>query len=377
MVYLKLITRLKSVSYLGWRSRVIGAVVLAVATVGMFLVGCSKATKPRPAKYNIYLGASYWKDSTDVNSLFSQMYVYDADSLTRLDSIPLPAPSWEMAASPDGRWLYVSFGSVGDPQSQGNVIKINAITHQTVWQSPDASFRIGLIKNGQLLVNGSRVLRTSDGTTVRRYNDSYTLGGGAPSGTKVALIAEARVRIADVETGEISGDFGPNIGTGSDCPVYAATLHPDEERVIVIAVDTTNLSYWFVIGNVLTGETLLWDRMFSPNGQLEISADGKTGVCTDPGRPFLEETPMGIDILDLANCRPLKRLDYRNGLPVAASGQARFLPGDRRLVVAPRAGAAGGPLCIVNLESLTVTDITLLSDRYVIKRSLGVGPRPD
>jgi hypothetical protein len=130
------------------------------------------------------------------------------------------------------------------------------------------------------------------------------------------------------------------------------------------------------VGNIVTGETLLWDRVFAANGQLAISADGTIGVCTDPSNRAFEDTPRGINIVDLVNLRPLKRFDYLTGLPAAATGQACFLPGDRRIVVTPESGYMG-ELCIIDLRTMTVVDTILRLDRYVSRRALGVGPRPE
>jgi uncharacterized protein YceK len=362
-----------------------GPVLGAVAGVALALLafavlaGCDKATKPKSVKYNIYLGASYWMDSSDVNSLVNQLYVYDADSLTRLDSIPLPAASKQTAVSPDGRWLYVSneFQSPGGVPS--NVLKIDARTHQPVWSSPGPGWPVSVLKHGELVLHWRRVLRASDGTTIRQYDDSLTPDGGAPSGTKVALLAGARVRIADVETGEMSGDYGPNIGTGGDCPVVRALLHPDAQHVLAIAQDTSFLArtFWFIVGNIVTGETLLWDRVFAASGQLAISADGTIGVCTDPGNSF-GELPVGINVVDLANMRRLKRFDYLSGLPGPACEDACFLPGDRRILVTPGSLWKVGPLCIIDLNTLAVVDTILQPDyRYVMKGGLGIGPRPE
>jgi len=356
--------------------RVVAGVALAVLA-GAVLGGCDKATKPKPVKYNIYLGATYWKDSSDADSRVDQLYVYDADSLTRRDSIPLPGPSKEMAASADGLWLYVSNLGRRSAGVPGNIVKIDAVTHLTAWLSPNPSMGVSLLKHGKLVMNYRRVLRASDGATIRQFDDSLTPGGGASSGTKVALLGRARVRIADVETGEIFGDYGPNIGTGGDCPVFRALLHPDEQHVLVIAVDTMRLAYWFIVGNIVTGETLLWDRIFSPYGQLAISADGTVGVCTDPSNPMYWDSPMGVNIVDLTNMKPLKRFDSRSGLPLPAAGQAWFLPGDRRIVMAPEAGWATGPLCVIDLNTMTVVDTVLRPDSRVTKGALGVGLRPE
>jgi hypothetical protein len=89
---------------------------LGIMAAGL-LWGCDgKTTDPENVNYNIYVGASYYADSS-AESRHDHLYVFDTDSLVLLDSMPLPAPSTVMAVSPNGQWVYVTWGWGGSPGS--------------------------------------------------------------------------------------------------------------------------------------------------------------------------------------------------------------------------------------------------------------------
>jgi hypothetical protein len=72
---------------------------------------------------------------------------------------------------------------------------------------------------------------------------------------------------------------------------------------------------------------------------------------------------------------PLKRFDNLSGLDGYATGQAGFLPGNQQLVTAPPPGMfSGGPFCIIDLQTLTVTD-TIWQVEDAWGGALGVGVR--
>ncbi len=61
---------------------------LSVVMILVSLLGCSKATKPKEVKYNLYVGATRYGGIED--STYSRIYIYDADvadSLNLIDSI--------------------------------------------------------------------------------------------------------------------------------------------------------------------------------------------------------------------------------------------------------------------------------------------------
>jgi hypothetical protein len=89
------------------------------------LLGCEKATKPKDVRYNLYVGATHLATSPE-DSSFNRIYIYNADSLTLLDSIWQAHFTEYLDASPDGQWLYVTgFISEWTPRA---VLKINART---------------------------------------------------------------------------------------------------------------------------------------------------------------------------------------------------------------------------------------------------------
>ncbi len=354
------------------RAAAASAATIAVVTViitSLSLTGCSKSTQPKEPKYNIYHGASYSKNSDGQRSLFSLLYVYDADSLTRLDSIPLPGWARELAVSPDGQWLYASVRYTTDLGITWYLVKINARSRETAWTVDGTGPSVALLKNGALLVNERRVVRTTDGKLVRQYGDTLDMGGGPVSGARIALVHRGAVRIADVETGEVFGDYVPNDGTSGMCPAWYATLHPDGVHALVGGGSC------LAFGNVLTGETIFGHptEAFGDGHRLLVSEDGKFGLYTHPGLGPLEPVPDGIDVIDIAEQRYLKRLDLRSGFPVEASGRVCFVPGRRTFVAGPDI-FSGGPLCLVDLNSLTV--VKSISEVGTSRGCLGVGPRP-
>lgn len=343
--------------------------VAAVIITGLSLAGCNKGTQPKEPKYNIYHGATYWKNLDGQRSLLSQLYVYDADSLTRLDSIPLPGWARETVVSPDGQWLYASIRYTNDLGITWYLVKINAQSRETAWTVDGTGPSVSLLKNGALLVNEQRILRTTDGEVVRQYGDTLSLGGGPISGARIALIHRGAVRIADVETGELLGDYVPNDGTSGMCPAWYATLHPDGVHALVGGGSC------LAFGNVLTGETIFGHptEVFGEGHRLLISEDGKFGLYTHPGLGPLEPEPDGIDVIGIAEKRYLKRLDFHSGFPVEASGRVCFVPGRRTFVAGPDI-FSGGPLCLVDLNSLTV--VKSIFEAGTSRGCLGVGPKP-
>jgi hypothetical protein len=348
--------------------------------------GCDgKSTDPENVNFNIYVGASYYADSS-AESRRDRLYIFDADSLVLLDSISLSAPSSVMAASPDGQWLYVTGGWGGSPQAVPRAVrKVNAQTHQVDWSDEGKGIWMTLLQGGDILLYGRDVLSTSDATTLGHVDASLSPEHGALHGTKIAAIigdpngsetGDSVITIVDVLTGETSGRFVPRPPSGGLFLIYFALLHQDERRVLAIVTGGQSYS-WLVIGDLESGETLLQDRLYSPFGQIAISADGSLAVATDPSQPGIGGTPRGVNVVDLDAMQSLKRFDNPSGLPGRATGQACFLPGGRKLVTAPLPGmfAGGGPFCIIDLTTMTVTDTT-----YPVQSgwggALGAGVRP-
>jgi hypothetical protein len=348
------------------RARVINRMLWLGIMAAALSWGCDdKGTDPEDVNYNIYIGASYYRDSTAA-SRTDLLYLVSADSLTLLDSIPLPSPTYLLAVSPDGRWVYVTGAWGGSPQSiPAAVRKIDVQTKQEVW-SHEGSLLMTLLDDGEHLLHGLDVLRTSDGFPVQQIDVNLRRGDGPMPGSKIAAVfrepgqsstADTNIVLLDVLTGDTSGHYVPRLLSGEVYRVFYVTLHQDQRRVLAITFGGQYNS-WLVVGDIETGETLFQDHLYSPYGSIAISANGSLAAATDPGQPAIGGTPVGINIVDLDAMQPLKRFDEQSGLYFKATGQAHFLPGDQKLVAAPPAGmfAGGGPLCIIDLTSMTVTD---------------------
>jgi hypothetical protein len=269
--------------------RALAGVALAVLGCAV-LAGCDKATKPKPVKYNIYLGASKF-DTVNVDSFWGWIYAYDADSLNLVDSISMTQidptrrsffPD-ELAVSPDGRWLYVLGAS--QYSIPATLWKIDARTKQAMWSRPGFDdtklISVQVLQNGALLLVADTVFRTEDGSMVRTLPDSLFALWGPVAGTRVAATQGSIVRAIDIVTGEVSGEYVAHLA--SDVPLWEITtarLHPDGRRVLAVGISG---GFWLVVGDLETGQTLFQYRLNFAFGEIAISNDGNLAVVTDPG----------------------------------------------------------------------------------------------
>ncbi len=341
------------------------------------LVGCSKTSKPKDVKYNLYVPATHlWAGQGD--SSFNRIYIYDADSITLLDSIWQAHFTENLAVSPDGKWLYVvNRTAYNVPRT---LWKIDVQTKQVVWSRSDegmggggAGFR--LLKNGALLLLGNDVLQSDNGALVQRLDRSPHAMEGPESGTMVAAtVGDTLVTVLDVETGKTSGQFVPRDSSGNAMmSIYRARLHPDSRRILAVG-----LSYgvWFVVGDIETGETLFRHRIYRPYGEIAISSDGDLAAVTGHGTPaFGEDGP--VYVFDL------QTLSFIGPTPAIPGAQVRFLPGNRRIVTAPVPDPGfsdAGPLLVINLATMTLVELIWPMPTDPPKNenvgSLGIGPRP-
>ncbi|MEW5702068.1 MAG: hypothetical protein AB1792_07565 [Candidatus Zixiibacteriota bacterium] len=368
-----------------WSKGILGALLLA----GAVALACSdKGTEPKPAGFNIYIAGTYWTDPYDVQSRVDQVYVVNGDGFGMVDSIRFPSPPLEAVPSPDGRWLYtwrLGWG-VG---SAAALSKIDLGSNQIVWTVEGTGGGTTLLKDGDLLVvrafqgtvSHAEVLNTKDGTVVRRLPDSLVLWYGPTSGTKVAAVAAGdsnRIRVVDVESAEMYGSYVPRLRSGGYISSYYAVLHNDKRRVLLIGPRTVLQDSWFVVGDVLTGETLLEHELVYPFGEIAISGNGTTAVVTDPSRPLVWDSDPTLDVFNLRQMSHVWRPDSRQfrGFP----GQIRFLPGDQRVVTAMPAMMGTEPLHIIDVTQKEVVGAIYLSGSDTTVEAgtwtgaLGVGP---
>ena len=352
------------------------AAILTLAALGLALACTSRrGVEPGPVSYDIYVGATF--DWFSYGPGPSKLYIYDADSLTLHDSIPLESMAFDMAISADGRSLYVQMDGPW-PSYEGPLSKINARTKEVEWSRSGIGPSVTLLGNGELLLNGHEVLDPLDGSLIRRLPDSVWLGHGPSTGTEVAATVEDAtskyVTVLDIETGRIRGRYVPRLSSGGVAGVYYARLHPDGARVCVIGPRYRLYDSWFVVGDIRTGETLLEHALTYPFGEIALSADGSIAVVTDPSRPLIYDSYPTLDVFDLEAMTHVRRFDFASG--IRWPGQVQFLPGDQSVVTAPPAEATGtGPLQVIDLTTLNVTHTIWLPPVDPFPGALCVGPR--
>ncbi len=357
--------------------RVVGSLII----LSWLLPYCGKATKPKPVTCNIYISATGWH-STKPSSRFDQLYVYDADSLSLIDSIPLTSMADALEVSPDGRCLYAQC-------ADGGLFKIDALTRNVVWSVPGMG-RITLVDAGRLVaregLEGTDVIDVTDGHVIKQLPLDIRVLSGPSNGTTVAAIlddttpdfhGDSAVTVFDVRTGAHYGYYVPRLSTGEALQaIYVARLHPDGKRVAVIGLFGSVRYCWFMVGDVLTGETLLRQQITRPFGDIAISEDGKLAVVTDPGQPWYGEGGNGPSVFDLTTLKHLKTLREESDLLSWAPAQVRFVSGDRKIAFAPYPMWGGGTVFIVNRATLVGERAAEKPYSGAFLGALGTGPRP-
>ncbi len=349
---------------------------IAAVGVSLLLTGCSKSSKPKPVRYNIYIG----------NTQTDQMYILDSDSLTVRDSIPGLGSSLDMLVSPDGQWLYVSRSS---PLDANPLLKVNSQTRQQSAARPGGgSQKLGMLKNGEVILwgNGYFYGGTLSATTLsdeRRSNDSLRWRDGPGAGMRIAvgfhpggLEGPSLIRVLDLQTGELTGSYVPHMQSGEQVGAYQVMLLSDNRRVIVAGPSLSGCCV--LVGDVTNGETLLQFDREGCNGEIAISPDGAFAAISDPSYIGHPEAPEpGIDIIGLRNLSHLKRFrptDFGvNSWDLFS--QICFTADSRRLIVAPRS-ATPGWVHVIDLTALQVEEVVWPDTGFAWIGAMGYGPQP-
>ena len=362
--------------------RIILRTVAVTAVVALGLVAaCTsrRGMEPEPVRYNIYVtaggydpGGVHWRNV---------LYVYDADSLHLLDSVPLSTGPFEMAVSPDGRSVFL----------HGTGVRLRSGGLDTLWTVYTVGTGMEMLDGGRLIVYGQDwhdgspfgysgwiVVNAEDGSIVQTLPDSLHIGKGPIDGTEVAATVlysygvytiDTIVTVIDVATCETRGQYIPRPTAGPAIRIDYVRLHPDGRRVMLIGARSARVS-WFVVGDIETGETLFAHRLFYYYGEIAVSADGVMAVVTDPSKPGIWDSPQTLDVFNLEEMRHLKRFTVYTD--INRVGRVRFLPDDRRIITA---SWASGPLQVIDLTTLTLTDSVYVPFNEWIG-ALGLGPRP-
>ncbi len=329
------------------------ALVLVAAAACLLIAGCGKSTKPNEVKYNIYRGVSH------------RIFIYDADSLALLDSIVRQQYPEILAASPDGRSLYVVDRE--DRYSYAALSKIDIESKQVVWRRDSLGGHLQFLSHGKELLSGANVLRPEDGTVIRHLPGSSSGMFGPSTGNLVASIKDSVVTIIDASTGESRGWMVPHLSNRMALLPRYARLHPDGRRVLILGLA------WFVIGDMVTGQTLYESPLTvsSVEGEVGISNDGSVAVVTEP--PGMLGMEYALSVIDLDRMILVKKFTDI----LARESQVRFLPDNRHAVLSGRAdGHNGEPLRLLNVQDMTYQTTTLPPMDLHIDGGLDIGPRP-
>lgn len=348
--------------------------VLSLVVGVFFLSGCSgrKATEPpaEPVQYNIYL-----------NSLVTgAIYIIDADSLTVIDSIPGIGWVLGMAASPDGRWLYVQADS--GFTMVGQLLKVDLSTNEVVARLSGRYQELTLLDNGNLLLRGWKFCGQGHGaelvdphtlTSLGGFPDSLCPQSGPVGGTEVAaktMDGTNRILRVDVLTGEVTGSYTPAISSGGGLFAYRAMLHPNGRWAIVLGRRSSMQDSWLAIGDVVSDSTLFERRLVYPLGDIAVSDDGRFAVATDPGQPGLDYRIL-VELYDLSKLSAIVRFGGYGTLPV----QVEFLPGTDHFVVTKGTGAFmpfNTPVLLFSAETATFVDSVTIGTGSIGDLAAGV-----
>ena len=189
------------------------------------------------------------------------------------------------------------------------------------------------------------------------------------------LRSDTLVVAVDLLTGQTRGAFVPRSAPGLH-PLFVnyACLHPDGERVLLLGAYTYGT--FFVVGDLTTGGLLMAYRQPTAAGTIAISNNGKlAAVAEDPSLGFGQGYP-AVHIYDLESYDHRGTVD-RHQL-VYVTGQARFLPGDQRLVVYSSLYPEGSTdgLQIIDVNTVTLERVVDPPFDGAMSGGFGIGPRP-
>lgn len=368
-----------------------GTLTVALVAMGAVLLlvvgGCTKRrpTEPEPVKYNVYFGSSG----------YNNIYIVDLDSLLYSDAPPImdSIPGFNtitgLVVSDDGRWMYVQSRNRIPPFDPA-LKKIDLLTRDTVAILPAnrTNSKLAAIDAGKVFLRGNHSFITVTGCMQEVINaetmtvttilpDSVCGWKGPREGTSIAVSVggTSRLRGLNLKTGEYWGEYIARVpGGGQTLHVTEAFLHPSDTLVAAIATTGGEIEVWFLVGDLNSGGIVFSVRLARSAGTVDISADGRFCLVTDPVG-LLGGTPT-VDLIDLSGPTHLRRFTWADGLEVNA-GQTLFLPMERyALVGSPPPNFGGG-----DVDLLDYSDAPKLRafEWYFESREAGgiaVGPKP-
>jgi len=335
-------------------------------------LGCTeKCAKPRPAEYLLYYGKNNAGD----------LYVFETDSLSIVDSIPKIGNVISAYVSPDGEWL---FAQIGSRPAQPFLKKISTRTKETVDSLGDSRLsELTPLDNGKMLLRGNPTCRREviDANTMevsRLVPDTICPLRGWEGGTRVAALVGGTSRLTgyDARSGELGGEYIARIAGGPTLEVVDAMLHRDGRRVLAICWSGA-VKGWFVIGDLQTGETLLQHQLVYPQGRIVLNDSGTLAAVTDPSRFGTWDSDPTLDLFELDTLRHLRRFVGAEGGGLEGfPRELVFLPGTDLLIATP--GTPGGSTEIHVIDSRLLQVINVFHDPFPpgTTTSMALGVRP-
>lgn len=344
------------------RGRVVALCLLPYSSA--ILLGCAeeRSFDPTPMAVRLYVGGIDYSQPGPARSV---LFVFTYDSLAVVDSVPLHAPSIDAVAGADNRSLFIATTNGLGTRSVWNydMIEKTPAWHLDLdrWvETTDGLGRLRPLNHVKWLLINRYLLSAETGELLKTLADHLVPFGGPPAGTRVAvgLISHGELGPRVVAGYDFAGDtswghYLPHLSSGTALDlVYAAELHPDLRRVLVIGIYRNLQNAWFVIGDLTTGETLLEHEMVYPFGEIAISPDARSAAVSDPSRTGIYDSYATLDIYDLDGPRHVRRLTRSSIDPdiTARPSQIAWVPDSDAIVVAPSGDLAnGGALGVINV----------------------------
>lgn len=363
-----------------------------VIAVGLCALSCTdKGNGPggdsEPTEYNLYyatLDERHYEDGSW--EYVHYVYVFDGADMSLRDSISPASYVIHIEPSLDGRTLYLSRGGIR-PSDQAGLDKFDALTREVLWTRPyrrDLGQTTNptpyLLKGGELIHYQSFLLSTADGSEVGSVPESLAVLGdhpALPGGGEILVIVrddpERRIRLYNIETGEVHGNWSPRLGRDSSVLLHitTATLHPDQRRVLAVGEYQDSRNAWFVLGDLETGGTLVDFYVGNPDGEIAIDPERNLAIITGPSDPF-GYVPQVLRLVDLTTGQPLHTLTSEDGY---ITGQACINRCTGKVLTGPSTNLGGGPLAMFDPVTLAI-DTVVWPPGDPLASDIAIAPKP-
>lgn len=332
--------------------------VLGLMLEALTLSGCAqeRSITSEPSGYTLYVSTNTYSVSGE---RLARLYFLDADSLAIFDSMPLLLTAG--AASADGRSLFVSAENYEHPEAPDTTFKLDLRTRERLW-STAVGTDIYVAGNGSVLFSPTRppecatlMLSAETGATIRRIDGACMVGEVATTSDVIPVAVangeERVIHMISVQSGDVLRSVELKDPWGSPFLFTQLALRPGGGQLLAMgACSSAECVFAFGVFDAYSGMPLLFSTLASITGDIEIGSDGLYAVVSNP--VGIDGTGLQfIDVFNLETVARVRRFDVTSGLHPDGFGQVRFLPGDRKAVIAPH---MGGPLQILDLNAMSV-----------------------